>query len=78
VLVNAFCNCYRQLKSPGALLANHYVSDPGRTSFETWITLERADEPGVICAEGGSTTLWFDAQTDKAVALPDWVRALVT
>jgi len=78
VIVNAFCNFYRQLKVPGEVLARHYVSDPGRTSFETWITLERADEPGVIYAEGGATTLWFDAQTDKAIALPDWVRELVT
>jgi acyl-CoA thioester hydrolase len=78
VIVNAFCNFYRQLKAPGEVLAKHYVSDAGRTSFETWITLERTDEPGVIYAEGGATTLWFDAQTDKAIALPDWVKGLVT
>ena len=59
-------------------MARHYVSDPGRTSFETWITLERVGEPGVIYAEGGATTLWFDAKTDKAIALPDWVRERVT
>lgn len=45
---------------------------------ETWITLERVDEPGVIYAEGGPTTLWFDARTDKAIALPERVRALLT
>lgn len=78
VIVNAFCNFYRQLKCPGEVIAKHYVSDPGRTSFETWITLERPEEPGVIYAEGGATTLWFDAQTDKAIALPDWVRAIVS
>lgn len=78
VIVNAFCNFYRQLKYPGEVLARHYVSDPGRTSFETWITLERADEPGRICAEGGATTLWFDAATERAIELPGWVRKLVS
>lgn len=75
VIVNAFCNFYRQLKYPGEVLAKHYVSDPGRTHFETWITLERADEPGVISAEGGATTLWFDAAANRALDLPDWLRA---
>ncbi len=78
VIVNAFCNFYRQLAHPGELLARHYVSDPARTSFETWITLERLDQPGVICAEGGATTLWMDGPAAKAVALPDWVRELVS
>jgi acyl-CoA thioester hydrolase len=78
VIVNAFCNFYRQLKHPGDLIAKHYVSDPGRSSFETWITLERVDEPGVISAEGGTTTVWFDAATGRSVPLPDWVRELVS
>ena len=78
VIVNAFCNFYKQLEYPADVLLKLYVSDPGRTHFETWITMERVDEPGVIYAEGGATTLWFDAQTDKAIALPDWVRAIVT
>ena len=78
VIVNAFCNFYRQLEHPGEVIAKHYVSSPGRTSFETWITLERSDEPGVIYAEGGATTVWLDAPAAKAVALPDWVRELVS
>jgi acyl-CoA thioester hydrolase len=78
VIVNAFCNFYRQLKHPGDVLARHYVSDPGRTHFETWITLERADEPGVISAEGGATTLWMDGPTAKAIPLPDWLREIVS
>lgn len=78
VIVNAFCNFYLQVKHPGELIAKHYVSDPRRTSFETWITLERTDDPGVIVAEGGATTLWMDGPAAKAIELPDWVRSLVS
>ena len=77
VIVNAFCNFYKQLEYPGDLLLKMYVSDPGRTTFETWTTIERLDQPGVISAAGGATTIWVDFPTQKAATLPDWVRALV-
>mgnify|MGYP006199026787 CR=1 FL=1 len=78
VIVNAFCNFYKQLEYPGEVLAKMYVSDPGRTTFETWCTLERADQPGVVCAAGGATTIWVDFPQQKAQTLPDWMRVLVT
>ena len=52
VIVNAFCNFIRQLEYPGDVLARHYVANPGRTSFDTYMTLERTDQPGVIYADG--------------------------
>jgi acyl-CoA thioester hydrolase len=36
------------------------------------------DEPGVVCAAGGATTIWVDFPLQKAVALPQWIRSLVT
>ena len=78
VIVNAFCNFYRQLEYPGDVRVKLYVSDPGRTTFETWCTMERTDQPGVVCAEGGATTIWEDFPQQKAQTLPDWMRALVT
>ena len=78
VIVNAFCNFYRQLEYPGDVRVKLYVSDPGRTTFETWCTMERTDQPSVVCAEGGATTIWVDFPQQKAETLPDWMRALVT
>ena len=78
VIVNAFCNFYRQLEYPGDVLVKMYVSDPGRTTFETWCTLERTDQPGVVCAAGGATTIWVDFPQQKAQTLPGWMRELVT
>ncbi|RYX89932.1 MAG: acyl-CoA thioesterase [Comamonadaceae bacterium] len=77
VIVNAFCNFYRQLEYPGKVLVKMYVSDVGRTTFESWCTMEKADAPGFIHAAGGATTIWADMTSQKAVALPDWMRAIL-
>ena len=77
VIVNAFCNFIRQLEYPGDVLARHYVANPGRTSFDTFVTLERTDEPGVLYATGGATTVWIDYPTKRSVPLPEKLRALL-
>jgi acyl-CoA thioester hydrolase len=78
VIVNAFCNFYKQLEYPGDVRVKMYASDPGRTTFETWATMEQPANPGVIYAAGGATTIWVDFPKQKAVDLPDWVREMVT
>ena len=78
VIVNAFCNFYRQLVYPGDVLLKMYVSDPARTTFESWATMERTDMPGVIHAAGGATTVWVDFAKQKALPLPEWLRSLVS
>lgn len=78
VLINAFCNFYRQLEYPGNILAKLYASDPGSSSFETWVTIEREDSPGLLNAAGGATTVWVDYQAQRSRPLPDWLRALVS
>lgn len=77
VIVNAFCNFYKQLEYPGDVLLKMYVSDAGRTTFESWATIERMDEPGAIYAAGGATTIWVNFPAQKAVPLPDWMRRIV-
>jgi acyl-CoA thioester hydrolase len=78
VIVNAFCNFYRQIEYPGRVRLKLYASDPGRTTFETWVTMERSDLPGVVHAAGGATTMWVDFPKQKALELPVWLRELVT
>lgn len=74
VIVNAFCNFYRQLEYPGDVIARMYVSDPGRTSFESWCTLSRTDDPDTVYAAGGATTVWTDFPAQKSAPMPDWLR----
>ena len=78
VIVNAFCNFYKQFEYPGDILATLFVSDPGRTTFESWCTLSPTDRPSEIYSAGGATTIWVDFPLQKAVALPDWMRAIVS
>lgn len=78
VIVNAFCNFYRQLEYPGSVLTRMYTSDPARTTFETWVTMARTDAPQTICAAGGATTIWVDFPSQKACTMPDWLRTLVS
>ncbi|MEY4537711.1 MAG: hypothetical protein RL171_1862 [Pseudomonadota bacterium] len=78
VIVNAFCNFYKQLEYPGDVVVKMYVSDPARTTFETWGTMERADQPGVIYAAGGATTIWVNFPKQKSQDLPDWMRKIVS
>jgi acyl-CoA thioester hydrolase len=77
VIVNAFCNFLRQLEYPGDILAKHYVANPGRSSFDTFITLERTDRPGVPYATGGATVVWLDIAAAKSAPLPDALRRLL-
>ena len=64
--------------SPGDVLVKMYTSDPARTTFETWATLETPDQPDVIYAAGGATTIWVDFPKQKAIELPQWMRSIVS
>ena len=78
VIVNVFCNFYKQLQYPCDVRMKMYVSDAGRSSFESWATFEPVDQPGVIHAAGGATTIWVDFPAQKSAPLPDWMRAHIT
>lgn len=77
VIVNAFCNFLRQFEYPGDILARQYVTNPGRSSFDTYVTMERTDDPGVVYAEGGAKMVWTDFKAQKSAPMPDWLRAIV-
>ena len=75
VIVNAFCNFLRQLEFPGDVRVTLFVAEPGRSSFETYHTIERTDAPGVVYAEGGARVVWTDFAAKKSAPMPDWFRA---
>jgi acyl-CoA thioester hydrolase len=77
VIVNSFFNFIKQLEFPGEVLAKHYVAQPGRSSFDAFVTLERTDEPGVIYASGGATTVWIDYRIHKSAPMPESIRKLI-
>jgi acyl-CoA thioester hydrolase len=77
VIVNAFCNFYKQLEYPGEVIARMYTSDPARTTFETWCELGRVDDPNTLYAAGGATTIWVNFPAGKSAPLPGWLRESV-
>ena len=78
VIVNAFCNFLRQLEYPGDVRITVYVAEPGRSSLDSYHTIERTDEPGVLYAEGGARIVWTDFKARKSAPLPEWFRPLLT
>lgn len=77
LVVNAFCNFHQQLEYPGDVRILTYTSDPGRSSFETWCVLSRVDDPDVVYASGGATTVWVDYLAKRSAPMPQWLRAIV-
>jgi len=78
LIINAFCTFHKQLEYPGEALVKMYTSDVGRSSFESWATISRTDDPEVVYASGGATTVWVDFPKQKSAPIPDWVRAILT
>ena len=77
LIINAFCTFHRQIEYPGNVRLKLYASDPGRSSFETWVTMEREELPGVVHASGGATTVWSNFKAQKSAPLPVWLREIV-
>ena len=77
LIVNAFCNFHKQLEYPGDIVVKMYASDPGRSSFESWATIARVDDPGTVYASGGATTVWVDFPKQKSMPMPQWLREIV-
>ncbi len=76
VIANTFCNFYRPLVFPGQLVIKLHVANPGRTSIDTFVTIELANEPGVIYAAGGATLVWVSMKDGRPLPLPSFLRAL--
>lgn len=77
VIVNAFCNFIKQFEFPGEVIARHYTGKVGRSSVETFVTMERSDTPGVVHASGGAKLVWVDFPRQVSVPLPARLRALL-
>ena len=77
LIVNAFCNFHKQLEYPGDIVVKMYVSDPGRSSFESWGEIVRVDDPETVYASGGATTVWVDFPKQKSVTMAGGVRGLI-
>ncbi len=69
VIVNAFCNFHRQFEYPAEVLIRTYVSSPGHSSFESWATMEKVGEPGVLRHRRRTVWVDFPAQVRAAAGV---------
>ncbi len=77
VIANAFCNFIKQLEYPGDVLVRTYVGAVGRTSFDTYHELLRADDPLTVYANGGATVVWVNFPLQKSSPMPLKLLALL-
>lgn len=77
VIVNAHCTFLRQLRYPGEIEVRTFAGQPGRSSFETYVEMRRADQPDLLVAEGGAKIVWVDYAMEKSVPLPQALRELI-
>jgi len=78
ILGSTFCNFHRPFVYPADILIKTYATEPGRSSFETWTTMEKVGEPGVLYATGGATLVWLNFLEGKSMPLPEWLRQVLT
>lgn len=76
VIANTFCNFYRPLVFPGQLVLKLYVANPGRTSIDTFVTVELEGDAGSIYAAGGATLVWVSMKDGRPLPLPSFLRSL--
>ena len=71
IMINGFCNFFKQLTYPGNLILKTYVGAIGRTSMDVFHTMALTTEPDVLAAEGGTTMVWVDMSTSQSVPWPE-------
>jgi acyl-CoA thioester hydrolase len=74
VIVSASCEFRRELAYPGTVLVRQWVGDVGTSSFQTWLTLSRSDDPDTVSADGAARVVWVDFPRRKSAPLPGPVR----
>jgi acyl-CoA thioester hydrolase len=75
IMVNGFCNFYKQAGFPGSLHINTFVGAIGNSTVDLLNTMEfiganEGEEP-IMCAAGGATMLWVDLEKNKSMPWPD-------
>lgn len=74
VIVNASCNFRKALVYPGVVEVRMYLGEPGRSSVESQYELRCNEE---LYADGAARMVWVDFQSNRSMALPERVRALL-
>jgi acyl-CoA thioester hydrolase len=75
IMVNGFCNFYKQVSFPASLRVSTFVGQIGNSTVDLINTMDLIEtsmgqEP-VLCAAGGATMLWVDLEKNKSMPWPE-------
>ena len=73
LMMNGFCNFYKQLSYPGALILKTSIGTIGRTSMDVYTSMALSTAPDEEAAIGGATMVWVDLTTNKSAPWPEHV-----
>jgi acyl-CoA thioester hydrolase len=75
IMVNGFCNFYKQVSYPASLRVSTFVGQIGNSTVDLINTMELigtgTDQEPVLCAAGGATMLWVDLEKNKSMTWPE-------
>jgi acyl-CoA thioester hydrolase len=75
IMVNGFCNFYKQVSFPASLRVSTFVGQIGNSTVDLINTMDLIEtstgqEP-VLCAAGGATMVWVDLEKNKSMPWPE-------
>lgn len=73
LMMNGFCNFYKQLSYPGALILKTSIGAIGRTSMDVYTSMALSAAPDEEAAIGGATMVWVDLTTNKSAPWPEHI-----
>ena len=76
VVINSSCTFRKALTYPGSVEVRVFAGEFGRTSLMTWYEIRPSYDPDVIYADGAAKACFIDMKRNKAVPLPQTLRAL--
>ena len=75
IMVNGFCNFYKQVSFPASLRVTTFVGQIGNSTVDLINTMDligpSADQEPILCAAGGATMLWVDLEKNKSMPWPE-------
>ena len=71
VMINGFCNFYKQVSYPGNLILKTSIGAIGRTSMDVFTSMALATAPDEEVAIGGATMVWADLATSTSAPWPE-------
>ena len=77
LMINGFCNFFKQLSYPGELILKTSIGTIGRSSLDVYTEMYLTSEPEVMVSEGGATMVWVDLTTNQSAPWPDHVLQIL-